>query len=139
VREQERLASEFKELLNHVPAWVDEGARKSGQKEVAEFLKSAYSFTDGDVAAVAASNHKALRIVLDALAWHKHQQSAAKAKADVLKKVEAAPKMAKAGVAASQDNEARKISQLRVAMKKGDKTAGIEFLKRTVFAKQKQR
>jgi len=129
--EQERLAREFKELLNHVPSWADEGVRKQGQKEVAEFLKNTYQFNDADVAAVAASNHKALRIVLDALSWHKHQSEAKKVKAEVLKKVEAAPKMAKPGAPASSPNPRTEVQKARVAFRKsgGRNEMGASVLK----------
>ena len=138
-REVARLDAEFKELLNHVPSWADESTRKEGQKRVAEGLKSVYGFDDDGVKAIARSSHKAIRIVLDALAHHDAVKAASEAKAQVLKKVEAAPKMAKAGVAASQGSEARKTAQLRLAVTKGDKTAGVEWLKRTVLSKHKQR
>lgn len=135
-REEARLASEYRELLNHNPEWSDEGTRKG----FVSFLKDSYGMTDEQVAWVAKSSATGIRIVLDAQKWHKAQADAKKAKAEVLKKVEAAPKMAKAGAAASQDNEARKVQQLRTAIKKGSKTAGPEFLKRTVLAKfNKQR
>lgn len=129
--EQERLAREFKELLNHVPSWADDGVRKQGQKEVADFLKSTYQFNDADVAAVAASNHKALRIVLDAHAWHKHQAEAKAKKAEVLKKVEAAPKMAKPGTPAAGTNQRTELQKARVAFRKsgGKNDVGASVLK----------
>ena len=138
-REHARLDAEFKELLNHVPSWADDSTRKEGQKRIAEGLKSIYGFDDEGVRAIAKSSHKAIRIVLDALAHHDSQKAAAEAKVQVLKKVEAAPRMAKAGVGTSQSSEARKTANLRLAVTKGDKKAGVEWLKRTVLSKSKQR
>ena len=138
-RENARLDAEFKELLNHVPSWADDSTRKEGQKRIAEGLKSIYGFDDDGVKAISRSSHKAIRIVLDALAHHDAEKAAATAKAQVLKKVEAAPRMAKAGVGATQNSEARKTANLRLAVTKGDKKAGPEWLKRTVLQRNKQR
>jgi hypothetical protein len=133
-RRMEALRAEYTELLNHVPSWTDDAARKQGQKEVAEFLKSRYSFSDQEMEVVASSS-KAIRMALDALAYQKHQAAAEKAQKEVIKKIEAAPKMAKPGQPTPEKSSREKTQALLDAHRKGDKAAGLAFLKRAVLHK----
>jgi len=137
--EQARLAKEDELLTNAIPAFADKAAKTKAQKQIVEMLKADYGFDDNDLKAVATSNHRALRILYDLAEAKRELAELKQARAKAIEKVEAAPKMAKAGSAATQDSEARKIQQLRTAVKKGSKTAGPEWLKRTVLARTKQR
>ncbi len=129
-----RLTKEEAELLIHVPSWASEEVRKSEMVDIVKMLKEHYGSDDEEISLVSRTNNRLIRILRDANLYHKGQAAASKAKDAVIKKIEAAPKMAKPGSGSSQDSEAKKVSQLRTAMRKGDKTAGVELLKRTIYA-----
>lgn len=125
--EAKRLESEYRELLNHVPSWSEKATRD----KFVSGLRDTYGLSDEGISAIARSSNIGIRIVMDALKWHDAQAEAKKAKAEVLKKVEAAPPMAKPGAPAAPQNQRNALDKTRVAFRKsgGRMDIGAQALK----------
>lgn len=120
------LQEEYKKVLNAIPEWADAEVAKKGQAELRELMKS-YGFKDEEIFV---GDHRHIQILRDA----KKGRELSAAKPAVMKKVAAAPKLAKPGSKGSKaDQDLQALKDLKKQHKSGNKNAGIEYLKKAGF------
>lgn len=130
-QEQERqfvanLQEEYKKVINAIPEWANEAVAKKEQADLRELMKG-YGFKDEEIFV---GDHRHIQILRDA----KRGRELSAAKPSVMKKVAAAPKLAKPGSKGSKaDQDMQALKDLKKQHKSGNKNAGIEYLKKAGF------
>lgn len=116
---QQRLAEESTRLLEAIPEWKNAETAKKERDALREFGR-ARGYTDAELANIA--DHRAVSVLRDAYLYRQLMNK----KADVEKKVKAAPKLAKPGQPPSkQERQEADQKKLRQTIKKSGGKQGV--------------
>lgn len=117
--QQEKFGTFVKEqnekLLNHLPAWADEGTAKKEMQALKDYLTQEHGFTEADGRPL--FDHRWVIIARDAMRYRDAQK---KANAQA-KKIRKAPKMSKPGPSKRTDAKGDKVRQERARLRKTGK------------------